>query len=185
MRVANIAGRMCLLYGDRALDIERASGGRLPSRPGEIYERWDELAAWAPSANESDAQPFDESRLGPPVTQPRQVFAIGLNYRDHAKETGLALPEAPSVFTKFPSCITGPTVELPTDTVDWEVELVVVIGRRAHRIAEGEGWDHVAGLTVGQDLSERTLQLSGAGPRPSSSRSASRIPASPRWAPRW
>ncbi|MEU6578138.1 fumarylacetoacetate hydrolase family protein [Streptomyces sp. NPDC046805] len=167
MRVANVAGRLSLLYGDRALDVGRASGGRLPSDPGAAYENWDELTRWAASVNEDDAEPFDENLLGPPVPQPRQVFAIGLNYRDHAAETGLALPDAPSVFTKFPSCITGPraTVELPSGTVDWEVELVVVIGRRAHHVAEGHGWDHVAGLTVGQDLSERTVQLSGPPPQ--------------------
>ncbi|MFB6674299.1 fumarylacetoacetate hydrolase family protein [Streptomyces sp. NPDC056390] len=167
MHVANIAGRLSLLYGDRAIDVGRASGGRLPTDPGEAYERWDELAQWAASVNEADAEPFDESELGPPVPHPRQVFAIGLNYRDHAEETGMALPDSPSVFTKFPTCITGPraTVELPSDTVDWEVELVIVIGRPAHHVAEGHGWDHVAGLTIGQDLSERTVQLSGPPPQ--------------------
>lgn len=167
MRVANIGGRPSLLHGDRALDIAQASDGHLPAEPNSIYERWDDLTAWAAAANLADAEPFDEAQLGPPVPLPRQVFAIGLNYRDHAAETGLALPDAPSVFTKFPSCITGPrtTVQLPSDDVDWEVELVVVIGRRAHRLAEGQGWAHIAGLTVGQDLSERTVQFSGPTPQ--------------------
>lgn len=71
----------------------------------------------------------------------------------------------PATFTKFPSCLTGPraSVALPTDTVDWEVELVVVIGSAAHRVEEPDGWAHVAGLTVGQDLSERTLQFEAGG----------------------
>jgi 2-keto-4-pentenoate hydratase/2-oxohepta-3-ene-1,7-dioic acid hydratase in catechol pathway len=88
------------------------------------------------------------------------VFGIGLNYRSHAEETGAELPAIPATFTKFPTALTGPFAEvaLPSDEVDWEVELVVVIGRRAEHVAEADGWDVVAGLTVGQDLSERTVQ---------------------------
>ena len=68
-----------------------------------------------------------------PIPQPRQVFGIGLNYRDHAGESGTPLPPAPLTFTKFPSCITGPTAEVPLsgDMVDWEVEIVAVIGDKA------------------------------------------------------
>jgi 2,4-diketo-3-deoxy-L-fuconate hydrolase len=71
------------------------------------------------------------------------------------------------VFTKFPTSITGPnaTVELPSGNVDWEVELVVAIGRRAHRVSEEAAWGHVAGLMVGQDLSERVVQLAGPVPQ--------------------
>jgi 2-keto-4-pentenoate hydratase/2-oxohepta-3-ene-1,7-dioic acid hydratase in catechol pathway len=67
----------------------------------------------------------------------------------------------PAVFTKYPSCITGPyaTVALPSGKVDWEAELVVVVGRLAHHISEDVAWSHVAGLTVGQDLSERDVQF--------------------------
>jgi 2-keto-4-pentenoate hydratase/2-oxohepta-3-ene-1,7-dioic acid hydratase in catechol pathway len=74
-------------------------------------------------------------------------------------------PDKPATFTKFPTCITGPCadIELPPGAVDWEVELVVVIGVRAHRVAEDQAWRHVAGLTVGQDLSERLLQWSAGG----------------------
>ena len=74
--------------------------------------------------------------LGPPVPRPRQVFALGLNYAMHAREAGLELPPMPLTFTKFPSCIAGPAanVRVATDRVDWEVELVVVIGRQAQRV---------------------------------------------------
>jgi 2-keto-4-pentenoate hydratase/2-oxohepta-3-ene-1,7-dioic acid hydratase in catechol pathway len=93
------------------------------------------------------------------------VFAIGVNYRSHAAETGLELPTVPAAFTKFPACLAGPSddVTLSGDTVDWEVELVAVIGQRADRVDEADGWAHVAGLTVGQDLSDRTLQFSAGG----------------------
>jgi 2-keto-4-pentenoate hydratase/2-oxohepta-3-ene-1,7-dioic acid hydratase in catechol pathway len=75
------------------------------------------------------------------------------------------VPSTPAVFTKFPTCITGPVADvvLPSSKVDWEVELVVVIGTRAYRVPESDAWDHVAGLTVGQDLSERVVQMAGAG----------------------
>jgi 2-keto-4-pentenoate hydratase/2-oxohepta-3-ene-1,7-dioic acid hydratase in catechol pathway len=85
------------------------------------------------------------------------VFAIALNYAPHAAEAGFVPPEAPLVFTKFPTCITGPqsTVRLPAGKVDWEIEVVAVIGRGGHRIPRPRAWDAVAGLTCGQDLSER------------------------------
>jgi 2-keto-4-pentenoate hydratase/2-oxohepta-3-ene-1,7-dioic acid hydratase in catechol pathway len=89
------------------------------------------------------------------------VFAIGLNYRSHAEESGMDVPSIPATFTKFPASLAGPfdDVEVAGATVDWEVELVAVIGARADRVAEADGWSHVAGLTVGQDISERTVQF--------------------------
>ncbi len=80
-------------------------------------------------------------------------------------ESGLGVPDQPSVFTKFPSCITGPYGDValpPGGHTDWEVELVVVIGVAARHVAESDAWSHVAGLTVGQDISERISQLAGA-----------------------
>jgi 2-keto-4-pentenoate hydratase/2-oxohepta-3-ene-1,7-dioic acid hydratase in catechol pathway len=93
------------------------------------------------------------------------VFGIGLNYRSHAAEAGMEVPTVPATFTKFPASITGPnaSVELPNGTVDWEVELVAVVARRADRVAANDAWSHIAGLTVGQDLSDRTLQFAAGG----------------------
>lgn len=101
-----------------------------------------------------------ETRLGPCVGGTRNVVAIGLNYADHAAEASMELPENPLVFTKFPSSLTGAdaTVRLTGDRVDWEAELVVVIGRGGRDIPKDEAWDAVAGLTVGQDISDRTVQ---------------------------
>lgn len=97
----------------------------------------------------------------------RQVFAVGLNYADHAAESGVEQPESPVIFTKFASAISGPvtTVPLPSDTVDWEVELVVVIGRGGRNIPADRAWESVAGLSVGQDLSDRGRQLAGPVPQ--------------------
>jgi len=97
---------------------------------------------------------------------PRRVFAIGLNYSEHAAESGFTAD--PPVFTKFPRGITGPTgdIELPADGhVGWEVELVAVIGRRAYRVSEADALRHVAGYAVGQDLSERILQMAATPPQ--------------------
>ncbi len=163
MRFGTLDGRFVLLAGGRVLDVHAGSEGRLPWEPLAALERWDDVCAFAASADWRAAEPLDESRLGPPVPRPRQVFAVALNYRPHAAEAGFVPPEAPLVFTKFPSCVTGPvaTVRLPAGKVDWEVEVVAVIGRGGHQLDRAQAWDAVAGITCGQDLSERVLQLAG------------------------
>ncbi|EHI10433.1 fumarylacetoacetate hydrolase family protein [Mycolicibacterium thermoresistibile] len=167
MRLINQGGRLKIDVDGLAADVEKTSDYRFSADPQEIYARWEEFTAWASAADLSGGDPIVEAELGPPVPRPAQVFAIGINYRDHMDEAGLSEPEAPFVFTKFPAAITGPydVIELPDGSVDWEVELVAVIGRRAHRVSERDGWNYVAGLTVGQDLSERELQLSGPPPQ--------------------
>src|SRR3979490_2967233 len=104
---------------------------------------------------------------GAPTPEPRQVFGIGLNYRDHAGESGMTLPPAPLTFTKFPSCIAGPTANVPLSgaMVDWEVEIVAVIGDEASHVAVSDAWHVVAGLTLGQDISDRAVQMTGVPPQ--------------------
>jgi 2-keto-4-pentenoate hydratase/2-oxohepta-3-ene-1,7-dioic acid hydratase in catechol pathway len=149
--------------------VWEASQGRFESDPQAIYGRWAEFRSWAEQADVPAGTEFDAAGLGAPAPAPRQLLAAGLNYRDHAAESGLAAPEGlPPVFTKFASSITGPvtTVRLPPGGhTDWEIELVVVIGTRAWQVAESEAWQHVAGLTIGQDLSERISQLAGPAPQ--------------------
>ncbi len=167
MRIANLHGRGVILIAaddtgpDGAVDIEAVSGGAFGPDVQSVYERWSDFCTWAAQAELPTGSAYDPAELGPPVPRPRQVFAIGLNYRDHAQEAGLEIPTDLVVFTKFPSCLTGPDAEvrLPSDRVDWEVELVVVIGREGHEIPEEQAWSHVAGLTIGQDLSERRVQF--------------------------
>jgi 2-keto-4-pentenoate hydratase/2-oxohepta-3-ene-1,7-dioic acid hydratase in catechol pathway len=169
VRVANLRGRAVLLVPGGAVDIAAASDGRLSSDVQALYDRWDEVRAWAGAAGPFAPAPYDVADLGPPVPSPRQIFAIGINYHEHADELAATAPAGhPSVFTKFVSSLTGPTgeIELPAGgTTDWEVELVVVIGRPGAAIAEADAWSYVAGVTVGQDLSERTLQLAHAMPQ--------------------
>jgi 2-keto-4-pentenoate hydratase/2-oxohepta-3-ene-1,7-dioic acid hydratase in catechol pathway len=170
MRIANLDHRAVLVLDDEhAADIATVSNGRFgPGLPA-VYDRWDEVVTWAATVGAAETVPLDRTLLGPPSPSPRQVFAAGLNYRAHAAESGLAAPTGlPPVFTKYVSSFTGPdsVVTLPPDgSVDWEIELVVVIGREAHDVAEPDAWAHVAGLTAGQDLSERVSQLRGPAPQ--------------------
>lgn len=119
------------------------------------------LIAGAP-AGEPLAPVAGARRLAPVV--PGKVVAIGLNYLDHIRESGAERPERPLVFAKFPSSVIGADepIRLPLDVtrrVDWEVELAVVIGRRARRVAPGDALDHVYGYTVADDVSARDLQF--------------------------
>ncbi|MGW7695918.1 fumarylacetoacetate hydrolase family protein [Streptomyces asiaticus] len=166
MRTTTRAGRMCLVTGEAVIDVEQASAGRFPADPLTVFEEWDAFRSWAAELEAAGLQ----APTGPDGSvspTPRQVFAIGLNYRDHAEEAGLAAPESPSVFTKFATSLTGPDTQLrlPGGRVDWEAELVVVMGRRAEHVAAGDAWSYVAGLTVGQDYSERDVQSVGPVPQ--------------------
>jgi 2-keto-4-pentenoate hydratase/2-oxohepta-3-ene-1,7-dioic acid hydratase in catechol pathway len=101
-------------------------------------------------------------RIGSPVARPYKFMAVGLNYSDHAKETNAKIPEQPLFFDKATSAINGPydDIVLPSnyDTVDYEVELALVIGRRGRRVSRGDALGHVAGYLVCNDVSERTAQ---------------------------
>jgi 2-keto-4-pentenoate hydratase/2-oxohepta-3-ene-1,7-dioic acid hydratase in catechol pathway len=170
MRLANIDGRAALVFPqggvDLARDVEATSGGVFGSDPQAVFDNWDAFADWAATV-EPGGEPFERGSLGAPVPRPAQVFAIGINYAEHAAEAGYPAGSLPITFTKFPSCLTGPEaeVELPPGSVDWEVELVVVIGKRSKNVSRDDAWSVVAGLTVGQDLSEREAQNAGAKPQ--------------------
>lgn len=169
MRVANLSGRLTLIRSDLAVDVEKASDGEFDADPQSVYDRWDTFVAWGAAGDLPNGEPFDAAQLGSPAPSPRQVLAIGLNYREHAAESGFAAPLGePPVFTKFSSCITGPEtqIELPRGgQTDWEVELVAVIGRRAHRVTVDDALSYVAGYAIGQDISERRLQMAAAPPQ--------------------
>jgi 2,4-diketo-3-deoxy-L-fuconate hydrolase len=173
MRIANLSGRLTLITDAGAIDVEKASAGRFSSDPQRVYEGWLEFVEWAAEAPSAAAVPFSPEQLGPPAPRPAQVFGIGANYRSHAAEGGLDVPEWPMVFTKYVSSFTGPVgeIELPSDAVDWEVELVFVIAQMARNVPAERGWEYVAGLTVGQDLSEREIQLRGEIPQMSMGKS--------------
>lgn len=171
MRIANHSDRAVLLITDSTgLDIHTASDGRFGPDLSSVYDDWNGFTEWAGSrAASTGAVQIDRSALGSPSPRPRQVFAIGLNYAAHRAEAGYkAVAEMPPVFTKFVSALTGPdtVVTLPAEgKVDWEVELVVVIGTEAKNVTADSAWNHVAGLSVGQDFSERITQNAGQAPQ--------------------
>ena len=169
MRIANLAGRLVLVSGGTAVDVEKVSGGEFGSDPQAIYDRWEAFTSWAGQAELPAGDSFEESDLGSPAPAPRQVLAIGLNYSDHAAESGYAAPDTePPVFTKFASCITGPRGDItlpPGGHTDWEVELVAVIGRYAFQVPVEGALSYVAGYAVGQDISERSLQMAATPPQ--------------------
>ncbi len=168
MKLASIEGRSHLITAVGGIDIAEASKRRFSSKPKALLSQMNALRAWSNNADLafdpslSEARLLEElSLLDAPISNPDQVFAIGLNYRAHSEETGLDVPDEPMVFTKFTSSIGNPgaNIALPTLTCDWEVELVAVIGKGGRDISEAEALDHVAGYCIGQDVSERTLQF--------------------------
>ena len=106
-------------------------------------------------------------RLGPPVARPSKIVCIGLNYRDHAAETGAEIPKEPVIFFKATSSLVGPDDDLVTprgaEKVDWEVELAVVIGARAAYVSKEDAPRHIAGYALHNDYSERSFQLEHGG----------------------
>jgi len=169
-RMANLAGQAVLLDGKDYWALGTDPMDAL-SRPRELRHRWARRGAPDGRAALTD--------LGPPVPAPRQVFGYGLNYMDHIEEIdrvdsmGRAVSEAPVVFTKFPACLVGPAapVKLVGDRCDYECELVAVIGAEARNVDESGAWDRVAGLMIGQDISDRALQTAASPPQFSLSKS--------------
>lgn len=165
MRFANVRNRAALVVqntadGGLAVDLERATKGSFDSDPMQVFGRWREARAVARQVATQETFRFTNDELGAPSPRPAQIFGIGLNYREHAKETGAPIPDSPLTFTKFPSCVNEPygTIPISVPTVDWEVELVVVVADGGRNIPEDRGWDALAGLCVGQDISDRILQ---------------------------
>ena len=167
-RLANIDGRAALVDGGGYHDLEALSGGSLTSDPMDALLHSRRLTELAQTLDRTTPTgQVDEVVLGPPVPKPQKVFGIGLNYRTHAAEASMEVPEQPLVFAKFPSCIVGPNsdVEMRSDGCDYEGEMVVVIGEGGRDVSAGAAWNHVAGLMVGQDISDRPAQFQGKPPQ--------------------
>lgn len=170
MKLANIDNRAAIVTGEtRAADVYNASNGRFGPSPRSVYDHWSGFRAWADDATLHDDVTFDDVSLGAPSPEARQGFGVGLNYRAHADESGFDAPGGlPPIFPKFVSSFSGPVTEVvlpPGGSVDWEVEVVAVIGATAYNIDASDAWAYIAGLTVGQDLSERVIQLAGPAPQ--------------------
>ena len=167
-RLANVDGRAALVSGEAYYDLEKISRGNFSQDPMQALEALSELSALgAQLDNFEPSGQLADVELGPPVPAPKNCYAVGLNYRNHAEESNMAMPPVPMVFTKHTSCISGPTadIEMRSDYVDYEAELVAVIGKPGKDIAKETAWQHVAGLCVGQDISDRPMQFSAAPPQ--------------------
>ena len=166
-RLANVNGRAALVHGDFYTDVATHSSGALGSDPMEVLARPDLLSELSATLDEASVTGLlADVVLGPPVPRPQKSFGIGLNYAAHAAEGGREAPDSPLVFTKFPSCLVGPTadVEIRSDGCDYEGELVVVIGQGGRDITIDDAWNHVVGVTVGQDISDRPAQFAAKPP---------------------
>lgn len=147
MKIAKIKSGERVAYAQADDDVFRLI-------EGDVFGSWSVTGETIPAA---------EAELLAPV-EPRQVVAIGLNYRTHAEESGMAIPDHPLVFIKTPNCVTGPGApillpKMAPDEVDYEVELVIVIGKEAKNVSVGDAPGHVLGLTCGNDVSARDCQL--------------------------
>ncbi len=125
------------------------------------------LAEWLDKHRDTCPRVEAGMRLGPPVLRPSKIVCVGLNYARHAAESGMAIPPEPVLFFKAPSALCGPNDDLilprNSQKTDWEVELAVIIGRRASYVEKGEAMNYVAGYALHNDYSEREYQLERAG----------------------
>ena len=123
----------------------------------------DQLRNWLNDNKPHCPKINNETRLGPPLARPSKLVCVGLNYAMHAKEAGMAIPNEPVLFFKSTTSICGPfdDVIIPKNSVksDWEVELAIVIGKKASYVKESEAKDHIAGYVLHNDISERAFQI--------------------------
>jgi 2,4-diketo-3-deoxy-L-fuconate hydrolase len=164
MRFVNAAGRAGLLVDEQVYDLHELSGGAIPFWPMEaLVAHWDAVVDLHDVGAFDGGMPLAETRLEAPVPRPSSVFAIGINYRGHAAETGAEIRPIPPVFTKFASSINGPydDVVLPRGegTTDWEAELAFVIGESGRNISAKDALACIRGFTCAQDISERFVQM--------------------------
>ena len=166
-RLANVSGRSTLIWDGGYGDVATLSKGRFGPNPQDLFEEWAAFEEWAGGIEPRHSALPDERLFGPPTPRPGQIFAIGLNYRSHASEAGYDTSGLPQVFTKFASSLAGPygEVQVRSNRLDWEIELVVVMAKSARNIKEDDAWSYTAGLMVGQDLSARDVQLAGSAPQ--------------------
>ena len=161
-KLGTVDGKAVLIKDDHYFDVASLSDGAISSDSVEALKFQTELSELYETLSENNATGnLSEVELGNPVPKSPNCYAVGLNYRKHAEESGMDIPEVPMIFTKHTSCFVGPkaNVEMRSDYVDWEVELVAVIGKEGKNIPKENALEHVAGLCVGQDISDRPAQF--------------------------
>ena len=166
-KLGSYSGKAILIKDDKYFDVNEISNASISSNSIEALENENGLSELYKNVNVNEAAGnIDDIVLDPPVI-PRNVFAVGLNYKKHAEESNLPVPPFPMVFTKHSTCISGPKsdIEMKSDMVDYEAELAFVIGKSGKDIPKDQAWNHVAGLCVGQDISDRPVQFHATPPQ--------------------
>jgi 2-keto-4-pentenoate hydratase/2-oxohepta-3-ene-1,7-dioic acid hydratase in catechol pathway len=170
MRFANVAGRAALVIAgpsgvDHVADIEQLTGGKLSADPmvyADLANHPRLVVAGASTQAESWPR-LDHALLGPPVPRPPKGLGVGLNYRTHAIESGKDLPTEPHLFAKTGNCVAGPYDDIVAPAgrpmIDFEAEIVIAFGRVAKGVAAADAWEYLAGVTAGQDISDRGEQF--------------------------
>lgn len=170
MRFANLQGRGVIVVADadgtdHAIDIERVTDGHLGSDPMVFSDlaHHAELAAAAASTLPADWPVLDLAHLGAPVPRPPKGLGVGLNYRTHAIESGREFPTEPHLFGKTDNCVAGPFDEIIAPAgrheIDFEAEVVITFGRTCKNATLDDAWSYIAGVTAGQDISDRSEQF--------------------------
>jgi len=126
-----------------------------------------ELQNWLEENGSDSPVVSKDTRLGPPIAKPSKIICVGLNYAKHAAESGMTIPKEPVLFFKAPSAVCGPydDIIIPKNSTktDWEVELAIVVGKRASYVDEADAMDYIAGYVLHNDVSEREFQLERSG----------------------
>ena len=166
-KLGSNSGRAIFIKDDKYYDVNTISNGDISSNSVEALSDTEKLSQLY--INLSDYEPcgdIGDINLDPPII-PTNVFAVGLNYKKHAEESNLEIPPFPMIFTKHSTCISGPKSDIcmKSDMVDYEAELVFVIGKGGKDISKEDAWQHVAGLCVGQDISDRPVQFHATPPQ--------------------
>ena len=166
-KLGSNSGRAIFIKDDKYYDVNTISNGDISSNSVEALSDTEKLSQLYINLNDYEPSgDLSNINLDPPII-PTNVFAVGLNYKKHAEESNLEIPPFPMIFTKHSTCISGPKSDIcmKSDMVDYEAELVFVIGKGGKDISKEDAWQHVAGLCVGQDISDRPVQFHATPPQ--------------------
>lgn len=162
----NDGPQLGVVIDNTVINLNTISNGQLPSDMREFLQMGDSAMSISRDAtvNASGGVGLDTVKLMSPITNPSKVIAIGLNYMDHVRESGIEMPDLATMFCKYPSSIIGPGDKISwqtglTEQVDYEAELAVVIGKVARSVAQDDAFDYIAGYTNCNDVSARDLQF--------------------------
>ncbi len=167
-KLARISGKAALVKGEHYYDLKTISNNVFDEDSLNALNNLDELNTLNSTLDSLEPTGLIKGALiNSPISSPMNCYAVGLNYRNHAEEAEMEIPDVPMIFTKHTTCLVGPhsEIEMRSDHVDYEAELVAVIGKSGKNINKKDAWSHVAGLCIGQDISDRVVQFAAKPPQ--------------------